>query len=233
MRRLLQLAFAGLLVTTALHAQVSSPQFKRPKKAPKENVEWIWQYGPPPADGRENALVLDPHFRPFLAEYLTAPQTFWGDPRSGYKPLDATALDFLSVPDKVLTDGNRYMTITGCVVRFCPSRGLLWVDLGLEHPLIAFAAIDWIRESKPAGDPDAEYTMWVFANHPIDPEHIPSALSHSIARWTAQPPLGSKVLQKITNTVLVDPDGTPHKISPASIGANTMTDPAMEQKAKS
>ena len=121
---------------------------KRTKSQPKENVEWLWQYSPPPADGRENQLVLDTRFHPFLAQYLTAPQTFWGNPKTGYKSLAETALDFLSVPDKVLADDNRYLSITGCVFRFCPARGLLWVDLNGPHPLVVFAAIDWIKDSK-------------------------------------------------------------------------------------
>ena len=101
-------------------AQISVSDLKKEKKPPKENVEWLWQYSPPPPEGRENQLVLDPRFRPFLAQYLTAPQTFWGSQKAGYKSLAETALDFLSVPDKVLADDNRYVTITGCVYRFCP-----------------------------------------------------------------------------------------------------------------
>jgi hypothetical protein len=221
--------FASLAI--AATAQISSPQIKRDKKQPKENIEWLWQYGPPPADGRENELLRDPRFIPFLAQYLTAPQTFWGNPKTGYKSLPETALDFLSVPDKVLADDNRYLSITGCVFRFCPSRGLLWVDLNGAHPLVVFAAVDWIKESKTPSEPGAEYTMWVFPNHPIDPDHIPAALTHSVARWTAQPPAGSTVIQQITNAILVDPDGTPHQISPANIGANTLTQPQTEQKA--
>jgi len=243
MRRTLQLAASALLLaTTALSAQmptpqppppqISSPQIKKDKKQPKENVEWLWQYGPPPADGRENQLVLDTRFQPFLAQFLTAPQTFWGNPKTGYKSLAETALDFLSVPDKVLADDNRYLTITGCVFRFCPSRGMLWVDLNGPHPLVVFSAIDWIKDSKTPDQPGAEYTLWTFSNHPIDPDHIPAALIHSIARWTAHPPQGNKEIQQITNAILVDPDGTPHQIKPASIGANTFTlPPSTEQKA--
>lgn len=216
----------------AAAGQISSPQITKPKKQPKENVEWLWQYGPPPADGRENQLVLDPRFRPFLAQYLTAPQTFWGSPKTGYKPLSETALDFLSVPDKVLADDNRYLAITGCVFRFCPARGLLWVDLGLPHPLVAFAAIDWLKESRTPGEPGAEYTIWIFANHSIDSDHIPPALIHSIARWTAQPPAGSSVIQHISTAILVDPDGTPHQVPPAGTGANTFTQLQPEQKAQ-
>jgi hypothetical protein len=210
--------------------QSFAPEAKK-QKQPKENVEWLWQYSPPPAGGRENELVLDQRFRPFLAQYLTAPQTFWGNPKTGYKPLSETALDYLSVPDKVLADDNRYLSITGCVFRFNPARGLLWVDLGLAHPLIVFAAIDWVKESKTPNEPGAEYTLWLFSNHPIDSDHIPVALVHSVARWTAEPPAGSAVIQHISNAILVDPDGTPHQIPSTNIGANTLTkEPA--QKAK-
>ena len=50
-------------------------------------------------------------------------------PSTAYRSLANTALDHLSVPDQVLADDNRYITITGCVVHFCPARGMLWVDL--------------------------------------------------------------------------------------------------------
>ena len=224
MRFHLQLAAVlHTLMPMATLAQISVSDLKKEKKPPKENVEWLWQYSPPPPDGRENQLVLDPRFRPFLAQYLTAPQSFWGSQKAGYKSLAETALDFLSVPDKVLADDNRYVTITGCVYRFCPSRGLLWVDLGSPHPLVVFAAIDWVKDNKTPDQADAEYTMWLFSNHPIDPDHIPAALTHSIARWTAEPPSGSKVIQRITNAILVDPDGAPHQITPATIGISAPT----------
>lgn len=225
MRRHLQLAAIFLLITgAATNAQI----FKHKEKKLKPNVEWLWQYGPPPAEGRENALVLDPHFRPFLAQYLTAPQTFWGK----NKTLADTALDYLSVPGKVLADQDRYLSITGCVLRFCADRGLLWVDLGSPQPLVIFAAINWIQQNKTPDQPGAEYTLWVFSNNALDPDHLPAALTRSIARWTAEPPLGSTILQTITNAILVDPEGKPHQIKPAIIGANTI-EPQSETKAKS
>jgi hypothetical protein len=230
MRRYLQ--FAAILLLIAGTAATRADLFKHKEKKPKSNVEWMWQYSPPPVDGRENALVLDPHFRPFLDQYLTAPQTFWSQTPKP-KSLAETALDYLSVPSKVLADQNRYLTVTGCVFRFCPDRGLLFVDLGVPQPLVVFAAINWIQQNKTPDQPGAEYTMWVFSNKTIDPDHIPAALTHSIARWTAEPPLGSKILQTITNAILVDPDGKPHQIKPAVIGANTLTEQQPEAKAKS
>jgi hypothetical protein len=227
----LKFAAALLLLTTG--TMISRAEiFHHKEKPPKSNVQWLWQYGPPPPGGRENALVLDPRFRPFLAQYFTTPQTFWGSAKTGYKPLSETVLDFVSIPDKVLTYDNRYLTITGCVFRFCPDRGMIWVDLGEPRPLVVFAAIDWIRDSKTTIEPGAEYTLWIFSNQPIDPAHIPEALVHSIARWTAEPASGTTITQKIRNAILVAPDGTPHPISPATLGANTIpqTQPQLEQK---
>ncbi len=215
-----------------LGANLCRPRSKKTKKQPKENVEWLWQYSPPPAEGRENQLVLDPRFRPFLAQYLTAPQTFWGNPKTGYKSLAETALDFLSVPDKVLADDNRYLTITGCVFRFCP---VARPALGRPRRPASARRLRRHRLDQRQQNPRParrRIHLWVFANHPIDPDHIPAALIHSIARWTAQPPSGSTVIQQITNAILVDPDGTPHQIPPATIGANTFTMPQTEQKAQ-
>jgi len=214
MRRLLQLAAALLLLTTLAPAQ----PVKKPKPTP-ENVEWIWQYTPDDTNkqGRENDLVQDERFRPFLDQFLTAPQTFWGAPVNGkYRSLASTALDHLTVPGSVLADDNRYISISGCVVHFCPARGLLWIDLNGAHHLVVFAAIDWIKADKATSDPAAEYTLWLFPNDPLP--HPPAALLKALARWAAQPLAGSAIVQNITHAILVDPDGTPHEVAPSTLG---------------
>lgn len=230
MRRHIQLATALLL--TAVFASGTFLVSQPPKRVDKkdkshENIEWIWQYTPADKnkDGRENDLIQDPHFRPFLDQFLTAPQTFWGIPIEGrYRSLANTALDHLSVPDKVLADENRYVSISGCVIHFCPARGLLWVDLNGSHHLVVFAAIDWIKQGRPTSDPTAEYTLWVFPNEPMTiaegGQHPPAALTKAIARWTAQPLAGSGIVQNITHAILVDPDGTPHEVAPSALGVN-------------
>jgi hypothetical protein len=226
MTRHLQLA-AALLLTTTLAPLCAQKPAKKEKPAP-ENVEWIWQYTPDAtnADGRENDLIQDLRFGTFLQQFLTAPQTFWGFPINGrYRSLSNTALDHLTVPGKVLADEKRYISITGCVVHFCPARGLLWLDLNGAHHLIVFAAIDWIKEGKPTSDPAAEYTLYLFPNDPLTIApgpgpglHPPAALMKSIARWAAEPLPGSGIVQNITHAVLVDPDGTPHDVAPSALG---------------
>jgi hypothetical protein len=126
----------------------------------------------------------------------------------------------------VIADENRYITVTGCVFHFCPSRGLLWVDLNPpknQDPLVVFAAIDWIRESKVTTDPGAEYTLWLFPNTPLSPDgtgasRMPPALLKSLVRWSQEPIARTGIHQRITTAVMVDPDGTPHTFKPEVIG---------------
>ena len=217
------------LMTTAACAQFHSSQIdgiKKRDKKQRSDAEWMWQYGPPPSDGRENDLIQDAKFRPFLALNLTAPQSFWGVQGTKYKPLADTAMDFLSVPGRVIADEDRYLTITGCVFHFCPARGMLWVDLNAAPKtgnLVVFGAIDWIRDSKTTSQPDAEYTLWLFPNQafglvPDAANQIPGALVRSISRWTKEPLAGTGIVERVTHVIVVDPDGKPHELPIAQLG---------------
>ena len=229
MLRLLQLGTALLLATTLAPAYSAKPKDTKSH----EDVEWMWQYTQDQThpDGRENELVSDLRFWPMLDQYFTAPQTFWGPAIAGkYRSLPDTVLDHLTVPGKVIGEQNRYITVTGCTIHFCPARGLLWADLNGHHHLVAFAAIDWSKQGRPTSDPAAEYNLYLFADDPLTVEgpgagstanpaqHVPAALTKSIGRWAAQPLAGSGIVQNITHAFLVDPDGTPHEVPPASLG---------------
>lgn len=229
MRRHLQLATASVLLATLAPTYSFAGSKPKNEKPEREDVEWLWQYTPDQAhpDGRENDLAQDLHFRPMLEQFLTAPQTFWGQPIDGrWRSLASTALDHLSEPDKVVADGNRYISISGCVVHFCPARGLLFVDLNGKHHLVVFAAIDWTKQGQPTQDPAAEYNLYVFPDDPLTVEgpdkgptqHVPAALTHAIGRWTAQPLAGTGIVQNITHAFLIDPDGTQHEVSPSALG---------------
>jgi hypothetical protein len=233
---LLLISFAAVSAHAQLQTEPPLPTKQKKEKKRKgqgADLEWMWQYSPDPPknlDGRENELIQDPHYRNFLAEYFTAPQSFWGsttlDPRdSKRKSLADTVDDFLTVPGKVVADENRYITVTGHVFHYPPGRGLLFADLNTPHPLVVFAAIDWIRESHPTTEPDAEYTVWIFTNQkpgtPQNPDNLPPPLVRSLTRWMAEPLAGSGIKQKITAAILVDSDGTPHQI-PVPGGVNAV-----------
>ena len=234
---LLLFAFSAIHANAQLQPEPPLPtrQKKEDKKKEKHgsgDLEWMWQYSPDPKDpaqkdGREHELIQDPHYHDFLAEYFTAPQSFWGsttlDPRTAKrKTLADTVDDFLTVPGKVLADDNRYLTVTGHVFRYPAGRGLVVADLNPSRPLVVFAAIDWIRDSRPTSDPEAEYTLWIFVNQTPgtaqNPASLPPPLVRSLTRWMAEPLAGSGLIEKITHAILVDPDGTPHEISVPTSG---------------
>lgn len=209
------LAAAG---AAPLDPQMHSPQVTLRHTTKPEDLSWLWAFADPAPDGRENALASDPRFQALLRQSFTAPQSFWG----ANDPLHSVANDFLhGPPGRVLADDNRYLTADACVPHFCHDRGLFWADLGAHEPLLVFAAIDWISDNRTTGDAASAYSMWVFPNRPLDRAHLPPALVRSVARWTAQPSSGSTALQNITRVFLVDPDGTPHTLAPATIGAHT------------
>jgi hypothetical protein len=220
----LHLAAALLLIPGAAPAQIHSPQVNLHRREKPEDLSWTWQYTDPPPTGRESQLLHDPRLKPFLTRDLTAPQSFWGDTSSLPSTAD-TALAFLAVAGKVLADDNRYLTADGAVQDLPTSRGQLFLDLNPARPLLIFSAIDWIRDSRSTDDPTAGYTLWIFPSRILDPSHIPAAFTRSITLWTATPPAGSKLLQNITHVILVDPDGQPHAVPPASVGAHTTLAP--------
>jgi hypothetical protein len=222
MRHSIQLA-ALLFTASIAYAQIHMPQLSHKEKDKGEDVSWLAPYANPAPDGRGDELTHDSRFKLFLREHLTAHQIFWNENES----LGDTAIEFLGVPGQVVLDDNRYFSFDGCVPHFCPSRGLLFVDLGTAHPLVVFVAIDWVKDNKVPGQTGAEYTLWLFSNRALNiaggtddttTEHVPPALIHTISRWAAQPTAGSTVLPNITHTVLVDPTGTPTQVPPASLG---------------
>ncbi|MDE3104371.1 MAG: hypothetical protein KGK08_04265 [Acidobacteriota bacterium] len=214
MRRPLQLACLSVALAAVAAAQFHLPQHLGHSKAQGEDTSWLGQYASPEPDGRAGELLHDYRFKEFLRDHLKAPQSFWNDNES----LADTAFEFLSTPGRVLLRDNRYLAVDGCVPHFCPSRGLLFVDLGSPHPLVAFAAVDWTRDNHSTTQPGAEYTLWLFADQQLATDALPAPLTAALTQWSGATATGSDRPQNITNLFLVDPDGTPHPVAPAAAG---------------
>jgi len=224
MKRTLQLAALAIsLIAAPAYEQVSNPdnliapppppiQFHgKHLIKPVTDLQWLWQYTTPGPDGNEGALLTDAHFRTMLHDNLTAPQAFW---RDGKLPLaDVARLYFTTQSGTVHGIDNRYVTLGGCVASMCEDQGLLWIDTAPQHPTVIFAATEWTTEGKPVADPDASFNLWLFASRPLDPDHIPPSLVAAISDWNAIAP------QHIQTALIIDPDGTPHKVDPTSLGA--------------
>jgi hypothetical protein len=223
MRCTLQIAAAPLLFTAAA---MSAQIHLHSDKPAVEDLSWMWQYTQPAPDGHENGLTNDPRFPQFLDKHLTAPQRFWNK----NEKLADVAEEFLAVPGIARADDNRYFTATGCVRHFCPSRGMLFVDMGVSHPTVVFAAIDWSGDSRGVDDDAAEYTLWIFSDrsHPADDTgnttpHLPLALKRSIRIFSAQLN-GGTVPPLVTHAFVIDPSGTPHEIPASQTGVTRFHD---------
>jgi hypothetical protein len=80
-----------------------------------------------------------------------------------------------------------------------------------------FAATEWTTQGKPEIDPDAQYNLWIFSSRPLDREHPPATLVTAISNWNSS--WNKARPQHIQTALIIDPDGTPHKINPATLGA--------------
>ncbi|MDE1177725.1 MAG: hypothetical protein PW789_14160 [Edaphobacter sp.] len=223
MRKLIQLAATSLLLVAGAAGAQVHPHGDKPAV---EDLSWMWQYTQPAPDGHENGLTSDPRFHEFLRSHLAAPQSFWGNG----KPLADVATEFLAVPGIARADENRYLTATGCVPNFCPSRGMLFVDIGSRHPLVIFAAIDWNRESHNIDEDNAEYTLWIFPDRSLAPadatdetQHLSSPLKRSLGIFSAELK-GGRVPPLVTHAFVVEPNGKPHEIPASQTGVTRFHD---------
>lgn len=232
MRILLQLAaLTAALAATGARAQIINPD-KLVAPAPANpahhfdhksaDVQWLWKYTHPTPNGDLGGLLADPRFPALLHEQLRAPQSFF---RDGHAPLEEAATRYLSTQFAVTGTDNRYITATGCVPHNCVDQGLLFVDTLGSHPLVVFAATAWTTVGKSSSDPAADFNLWIFPGVALDPEHPPFALTQAISRWNFT------AAQHIQTAILVDPDGTPHRVDPSTFGALPSADQPGNPKA--
>jgi hypothetical protein len=220
MRTTLHLAAALLLTAAAAaSAQVYNPnnliapppppiQFHGTHVAINPDLQWLWQYTKPAPNGNEAALLADPHFQSMLHNYLKAPQSFYQD---GHLPLAEVAHRYFGAASSPVHGiDNRYITFASCVPDDCDRKALLWADTAPQHPYLVFAATEWTTQGKPQSDPDADFNLWLFSSRAINAAQPPASLVDAIRLWNQQ---------HIKTALLIDPDGTPHKINPADFGA--------------
>jgi len=226
MRKLLQLATLVLLAGAATtHAQITNPdKLVAPPPHPpqissgvaEDNLQWLWPYTKDPDSEVVLTLRDDPRFREMLRHNFRTQQTFWGE-----NPNLAEAISqFLTRYGHITTKDNRYITIDGCVRTFCPATGLLWFDLGTQHPLIVFVGINWSPTGHTVNEPASSYDLWLFSNHPFTQSTVPETLVHSIADWQKYLRSRGRIVPHIGHAIMVDANNRPNFILPELLGAN-------------
>ncbi len=234
MRFTVQLAAALLVLisrgSASLPAQITNPDAlvapaPRPPRhmraKPVDDLQWLWRYAHPEPVGRPNDLRVDGRFQALLAREFKQPQAMWEAP-GGHESLASIIPIFLTRYGEVNAAQNRYITVDGCVPRFCPAAGLLWIDLGTAHPLMVFAAVNWTGVGHTTAETSAEYNLWLYPNRDLSPDEIPLALNDAIAQWNARLAAAHRLVPHISHALLVEPNGSPVALSPQMVGANTL-----------
>lgn len=230
MRLTLHLAALTLLIgATHSRAQVFNPdnliappprnpaQHLTPK--PTDDLQWLWQYAKPAPLGNAGALRFDPRFQSFLEENFKQPQSMWGPPNT-HEPLATIIPLFLDKFGTVTAEQNRYITIDGCVPSFCAASGLLWVDLGRQHPLAVFAAVNWNPDAHTVAEPDADFNLYLYPDRQLSVDSLPLPLTEAISHWQIRLAAAHRLVPHIAHALLVEPDGAPSPLDPAMTGAN-------------
>ena len=227
-----QLAMSMVLCGASLSvcAQISNPDnmVSGPPKPPPVrsrahdkslgNLQWLWQYTQPVPNGNAVTLRNDERFPGLLAAAFKQPQAFWGK----NVPLSEAIPRFLERYGQVNARDNRYITVDGCVPSFCAAHGMLWIDLGVQDPLLVFAAVDWTTEAHTTDEPTANYNLWLFTNRQVSADALPLALTQAISGWDARLAQANRGVPHIAHALLVEPNGQPFPLTPTLVGANTL-----------
>jgi hypothetical protein len=234
MRTFFQFAAVVLLAAAACsRAQISNPDdlVAKPPRNPAANharpanlpddFQWMWAFAKPGPNGRADDLRLDARFQQLLAREFKQPQAMWGTPKYGL-PLATVIPLFLMKHGEVIAQGNRYLTVDGCVPDFCAAHGMLWIDLGRPKPLMVFAGVDWTGENQPTEEATADYDLWLFPNLDLGADELPLELTEAIAHWDARLATAHRLVPHIAHALIVEPDGKPFALNPQLAGANTI-----------
>ncbi|MBE7158545.1 MAG: hypothetical protein INR62_08970, partial [Rhodospirillales bacterium] len=213
-------AFCGL--APCAHAQIANPDnmVSGPPKPPATrakaheaelgSLQWMWQYTQPEPNGNAVTLRGDGRFASLLGAAFKQPQAFWGK----NVPLSAAIPRFLDRHGEVNSKDNRYITVDGCVPSFCAEHGLLWMDLGLQPPLLIFAAVDWTSQAHTTEEASADYNLWLFPSRQLSADAIPLAFTQAISTWDARLATAHRGVPHIAHALLVEPDGQPFPLNP-------------------
>ena len=104
----------------------------------RNDLSWARELASPEKKDGDNKW--DPQFRGLMRSSFPQRQSFWRD-HEKFPSVPELVQEFLGVPGSVSLDGDRFVTMDGCVPHACSARGMVWIDTrGIGKPLVIFVA---------------------------------------------------------------------------------------------
>ncbi len=207
---LTKLVAVSVLLAAGLPAQ-------SPTNKTQNDLSWIRSFtvsDGSTGDGQENSLQNEPRMVALLRSSLPQHQFFWRD-RGRLTPLPDLVHTFLGVPGKALLAEQRYAVINGCVPHDCDDRGMLWIDTqDATHPLLIFAATDWVNGGDPNGGRPVH--LWLFSSSELNWSQLPPEFRSSLSAWwrTSSKGWATYSSERVVLVSLVQPSGQTVSLSP-------------------
>lgn len=207
--------WAPLLLLCTLPLAVAQTPAPEASGAPYD-LGWARAFASP--DTKDADHKWDPQFRALMQSSFHQRQTFWRD-HGRFASVPDLVTDFLGVPVGIFLDGDRFVTMDGCVPHACSARGMVWMDtIGHEKPLVIFVATQDVSTS--ATEKGAPQHLWFFASKELNwqkmPQDFKTSLSHWYssyqATWAKEDPIEAALI------TLVQPGGLTVDLSPSLFG---------------
>lgn len=198
---------------------------------PSTDAAWTRAFGKPssvdgdPPTGEHRNLVGTPRFNALLRSSFPQHQYFWHE-RNRFTSVPATIDTFLGVPGDALLDGNRYLTVNGCVPHVCGGGGdgMLWIDTAAHPAHLIFLAMDFVATPANGFEP---MHLWLFSSTQLDWQHLAQPFLASVTRWfstiDAPPVVKARGWHyQFVSITLVQPSGAMSQLSPALLHLPTV-----------
>ena len=214
MRQHLVATFAGCLALPLASPKAST------RATPQSDAAWVRTFAAPYTLSRHSgvgdgaSLNWDPRFSALLASSFPQRQWFWFDHNRLVSTADLVHT-FLGATGDTILDGNRYVTIDGCVRHVCDvNRGMLWIDAASHPADLIFVATNLIGGDGPTGT-----HLWLFSSSRLNWQHLPPSFLTSLSRWLniiGKPGYNGTAGYRFHFVIatIVQPSGTQEDLSP-------------------
>jgi hypothetical protein len=198
----------SILLSQSLAAQSVS----RAKPEAQNDLAWARAFASPEKKDSDNKW--DPQFRALIRSSFPQRQSFWRD-HGKFLSVPELVEEFIGVPEGVSLDGDRFLTMDGCVPHACSTRGMVWIDTRRSgKPLVIFVAPEDVSTADT--EKQALQHLWLYSSDELNWQKMPPDFITSLGRWYSnyQATWSKYYRINVLMLTLVEPNGLHYDLSP-------------------